>query len=227
MDSNTAWNCSRGRRGRFDDSMYIPSAFRVEDTGKLSNFMRQYSFATLVTHDGTAPFASHVPMLHVPDARGHGRLVSHMARANPQWQHFATGVEVLCMFHGPHGYVSPSWYQTSPAVPTWNYAAVHAYGVPQVIEDHDRIVALLRDTVVRYESARPQPWPGDLPEEYRDKLIRGIVAFEIPISRVEGKFKLNQNRSPEDIHAVIDALEKSGDPDDLALARIMASESTR
>ena len=118
--------------------MYIPPAFRIEDASKLAAFIQQYSFATLVTHDGAAPFASHLPMLFHPQAGGHGTLLSHMARANPQWRHFASGAEVLAIFHGPHNYISPSWYQTGPAVPTWNYATVHAYGVPAVINERDR-----------------------------------------------------------------------------------------
>ena len=204
--------------------MYIPSAFRVEDASKLAAFIRQHSFATLVTHDGTAPFASHLPMLFRPDVGSHGTLVSHMARANPQWQHFASGGEVLIIFNGPHSYISPSWYQTELAVPTWNYAAVHAYGVPTAITEHERVVSLLRETVSTYEASFEQPWRGDIPDEFRDKLMRGIVAFEIPITRIEGKFKLGQNRSAEDIQGVFDALSKSADADSQAIARMMLTE---
>ncbi|WP_367875248.1 GNAT family N-acetyltransferase [Luteolibacter sp. Populi] len=204
--------------------MYTPSAFRVEDPGKLAAFIRSHSFATLITHDGSAPFASHLPMLLRPGEGSHGTLLSHMARANPQWQHFASGSEVLAVFHGPHTYISPSWYETGPAVPTWNYATVHAYGVPVIFRDHDRVVSLLQDTVSEYESSLPQPWPGVLPEDYRDKLIHGIVAFEIPITRIEGKFKLGQNRPPADVQGVFDALSRSGDPGDRAVARMMLTE---
>src|SRR5579864_6650019 len=124
--------------------MYIPPAFRIEDKAKLAAFLRQHSFATLITQDDAAPFASHLPMLFRPDRGPHGTLLAHMARANPQWQHFAGGREALAIFHGPHGYISPSWYETAPAVPTWNYAAVHAYGPAAIITDHDRIVDLLQ-----------------------------------------------------------------------------------
>jgi transcriptional regulator len=110
-----------------NSTMYIPPAFRVEDFGKLTAFIQQHSFATVVTHDGSAPFASHLPMLFRPEIGERGTLVSHMARANPQWKHFTAGIEVLAVFHAPHTYISPSWYQSGPAVPTWNYAAVHAY----------------------------------------------------------------------------------------------------
>jgi transcriptional regulator len=204
--------------------MYIPPAFRVEDAGKLAAFIRCHSFATLVTHDGSAPFASHLPMLYRPEVGSRGTLVSHMARANPQWRHFAPGREALVVFHGPHSYISPSWYQTVPAVPTWNYAVVHAYGVPAVFSEHERVVSLLRESVSTYETPREQPWPGTLPDDFRDKLIKAIVAFEIPVTRIEGKFKLGQNRPPADIQGVFEALFHSGDAESLAVARMMLAE---
>jgi transcriptional regulator len=204
--------------------MYIPPAFRVEDASKLAAFIRCYSFATLITHDGSAPFASHLPVLFRPNVGPRGTLLSHMARANPQWQHFASGSEILAIFHGPHSYISPSWYQTEIAVPTWNYATVHAYGVPMIFSEHERVVALLRETISAYEASFKQPWPGDLPEDYRDKLIQNIVAFEIPISRIEGKFKLGQNRPAADTQGVFEALSRSDDAESRALARLMLTE---
>ena len=204
--------------------MYIPPAFRIAEPAKLAALMQRYGFATLITHDGAAPFASHLPMLFHPEAGGHGALVAHMARANPQWRHFTAGHEVLVVFHGPHSYISPSWYGDHPAVPTWNYATVHAYGIPAIIEDHERIVSILHELVVTHESSFEQPWPDDLPEEYRDRMIHGIVAFEIPITRLEGKFKLGQNRSAADIQGVFNALSRSADPDSRALAQLMLAE---
>lgn len=204
--------------------MYIPTPFRVEDVDKLGAFIQRHSFATLITHDGSAPFASHLPMLFRPDVGKHGTLVSHMARANPQWKHFASGAEALAVFHGPHAYISPSWYQSELAVPTWNYAAVHAYGVGTVISDHERVVALLNETVATYEAGFEQPWNGDLPVEFRDKLMHGIVAFEIPIARIEGKFKLGQNRSAADTQGVYEALIASGTAECAAVARLMLAE---
>ena len=204
--------------------MYIPSAFRVTDNSKLAAFIQRHSFATLISHDGTAPFASHLPMVFHPEAGSHGTLLSHLAGANPQWQHFASGSEVLVIFHGPHSYISPSWYQTELAVPTWNYATVHAYGVPAVISEHERVVSLLREMVAAYEAPFEKPWPGNLPEDYRDKQMRGIVAFEIPVNRIEGKFKLGQNRSAADTQGVFEALSRSDDADSRALARMMVTE---
>jgi transcriptional regulator len=201
--------------------MYIPQAFREESVTKLASLIRDYSFATVVTYDGQSCFASHLPVLYHPDAGPHGTLVSHMARANPQWRHFANGQEVLVIFQGPHAYISPSWYKTPLAVPTWNYAAVHVYGVPGIIDDQRRLLALLNETIATYEAALPEPWNGDLPEEYREKMMQAIVGFEIPVSRIEGKFKLGQNRSAEDVQGVYDALSNAGDFNARELAGMM------
>ena len=204
--------------------MYIPPAFRVEDASKLAAFIQHHSFATLVTHDGHAPFASHLPMLLHPEAGAHGTLVAHMARANPQWQHFDAVSEVLAIFHGPHSYISPSWYRTDRAVPTWNYAMVHAYGVPRLITDPVLVNSLLQETVSAYEAGFRQPWPETISADYQNQLIKGIVAFDIRITRLEGKFKLGQNRSPADIQGVFKALSSAEDSDSRALAEMMLLE---
>ena len=204
--------------------MYVPSHFRVEDPAKIAAFMGRYSFATFITNDGTAPFASHLPMLFTPEKGGQGVLLAHMARANSQWQHFAAGREALAIFHGPHTYISPSWYKTDLAVPTWNYAVVHAYGVPRIFNERERILSLMRETISAYESSFAQPWPGELPEDYRDKMIQGIVAFEMPVNRVEAKFKLGQNRPAADSQSVFEALSRATDHDSRALAELMIIE---
>jgi transcriptional regulator len=210
--------------------MYIPPSFRVEDAAKIAAFIRLHSFATLITDDGgasgasNAPFASHLPMLYHAEDGSHGFLMSHMARANPQWKHFDSGREALAIFHGPHSYISPSWYKAEVAVPTWNYAVVHAYGIPKIFTDHERVILLLRELVATYESAFERPWPGNLPDEYRDKMIQGIVAFEIPVTRIECKFKLGQNRPAADSQGVFDALSRSADADSRALAQLMLTE---
>jgi transcriptional regulator len=141
--------------------MYTPALFQVEDPATRVAFMRQHSFATLVTHDGTASFATHMPVIFHAEVGPNGTLVTHMARANPQWRHFADGREVLVIFHGPHAYISPSWYETQPAVPTWNSAVVHAYGIPQIVDDAASLRAMLRELVAAFESHRPEPY-GDL-----------------------------------------------------------------
>ena len=197
--------------------MYSPAHFQVDDPATLVAFMRQHSFATIVTHDGQAPQATHMPVLL--DAGGR-TLISHMARANPQWRHFENGQEVLVIFTGPHAYISPAWYATAPAVPTWNYTAVHAYGIPRIVTSHERFAQMLHDLTEHYESGRENRWHGELPTEFRDKLMHGIVGVEIEITRIEGKFKLSQNR-PDDAPGVIAALAASADQTDREVATMM------
>lgn len=200
--------------------MYSPEAFQVHDAATLAAFMRQHSFATIVTHDGAVPHATHMPVLLEQERGPHGTLISHVARANPQWRQFENGQEVLVMFQGPHAYVSPAWYVTTPAVPTWNYTAVHAYGVPRIVHDHDRFAQMLHDLIEFYESSRHDRWDGQMPVEFRDGLMKAIVGVEIEITRIEGKFKLSQNR-PKELPGVIAALEASADPMDREVAQLM------
>jgi transcriptional regulator len=201
--------------------MYSPAHFQIEDPATLRAFMRQHSFATVITHDGSAPFATHMPVLHHAEGGTHGTLITHMARANPQWRHFADGREVMVIFHGPHAYISPNWYETRPMVPTWNYATVHAYGVPRVIEDKAALRTMLRELVDTFEVGQPQPYGDALTDDYIDQLSPGIVGLEIPITRLEAKFKLSQNRTPADQVGVTAALEKSVDQTERELAEMM------
>jgi transcriptional regulator len=200
--------------------MYIPQHFNVSDPATIAAFMRSYSFATIVTHDGEVPHATHMPVLYDPHKGKKGSLVSHMARGNPQWQHFENGQEVLVIFTGPHAYVSPSWYVTTPAVPTWNYTAVHAYGVPRIVTDHNEFAGMLHELIEFYESPRTDRWQGEMPDEFRDRLMKGIVGVEIEVTRIEAKFKLSQNRS-EDQSGVITALASSSDQTDREVAELM------
>ncbi len=200
--------------------MYIPAWHREENPAVLHDLMRRFSFATLVTNDGGAPFASHLPFLIDAEHGAHGTLRAHLARANPQWHHFQEGVEALVIFQGPHAYISPSLYENQASVPTWNYAVVHAYGVPRLLDD-TAFRAMLEELVQTYESGRAQPWIMDLPEESIQKMMRGIVGFEIEITRLEGKLKFSQNRSETDQERVIAALLQSPAPLDNELAAWM------
>jgi transcriptional regulator len=202
--------------------VYNPAHFKIDDRAVADDFIDRHGFAILVTDDGGVPTASHLPLLLDRDVGERGRLVGHMARPNPQWKTFRPDRDVLAIFPGPHAYVSPSWYTVAPAVPTWNYATVHAYGLPALIEDEAAVRALLKRTVDKYEGGRPQPWTMELPEDYLKTMMRGIVAFELRLTRVETKFKLNQNRSVEDRAAVIAALRADGGADELAVAGMMA-----
>lgn len=192
--------------------MYMPPLYREEDLATLHALMQQYSFATLVTqHDGV-PFATHLPLALEADAGPYGTLYGHVSRANPQWQDFVASGEALVIFQGPHSYVSPSWYEVELSVPTWNYAAVHAYGKPQVITDHDTCHTLLDRLVRTYESQFAQPWSFTLPEDYVQKMMRGIVVFGMCITRLEGKWKLSQNRSQTEQQQVAITLQQSAEP---------------
>ena len=205
--------------------MYIPPAFRVEDQETLHAFMQRYSFATLVTVEGGEPFATHLPLL-LDAVRGpYGTLRGHVARANPQWRQLATG-SPLAIFHGPHAFVSPSWYEAELAVPTWNYTAVHAYGTARLIDDADELMALVRELTAVYEAPRPEPWLMDLPEEWLRNLARGIVGFELEITRLEGKWKQSQNRPDGDRERVASALSASKDATERATGRLMRRMST-
>jgi transcriptional regulator len=203
--------------------MYVPAPFSEENAATLAAFIRRYSFATIVSHDGSAPFATHMPVL-LDGTRGpHGTLVSHMARANPQWRQFEDGREVLVIFTGPHAYVSPAWYAVQPAVPTWNYSAVHVYGRPRLVSDAERLAEMLRELIEFFEAPRADRWDGELPPEFRDRLVGGIVGLEIEITRIEGKFKLSQNRSAEDRARVAEKLAASADQTERETAALMRS----
>ena len=191
--------------------MYMPELYREDDLPTLHALMRDYSFATLVTQHEGAPFASHLPLILETDQGPYGTLFGHMARANPQWRDFDAGQEVLVMFQGPHTYVSPSWYEVELSVPTWNYAAVHAYGTARLMTDYDACYALL-DTLVRtHEAQFARPWLFQLPEDYVRKMMQGIVALAIRITRLQGKLKLSQNRSLTDQQNVAATLQHSAD----------------
>jgi transcriptional regulator len=198
--------------------MYIPSANKIDDAEKIARFIEQNSFATVITQNASDSVASHLPLLF--DVASH-RLLGHMARANSQWQHFADGRDILAIFHGPHAYISPRWYETTLAVPTWNYAVVHVYGKPKLIEDEAQLADVLKRTVRFYEGTGPNSWNGELPAEYEGKLMKGIVGFEIGITRIEAKFKLGQNRSQADIAGMHAALSQSSRAEDRSLAEFM------
>lgn len=196
--------------------MYVPEHFAETDLAALHVFMREYSFATLVTQHNGAPFASHLPMFLDAGIGPYGALLGHMARGNPQWQALTTGAEALAMFQGPHAYVSPAWYEPNPmVVPTWNFMAVHAYG-PARILPQDELARTLHQLVDEHEQAFDPPWKLQLSRSMRDGMLGGIVGFEIRLGRIEGKFKLSQNRSEQDRRNVIAQLSQSAHGKEIA-----------
>jgi transcriptional regulator len=196
--------------------MYIPSHFRETDERVLAEFIDAYAFGTLVTVEGARPFASHLPFLHDREGR---RLHAHVARSNPQWQHIAANADVLVMFQGPHGYVSPTWYAT-PGVPTWNYTAVHVYGRARALDDATATGRHVEKLAARFERGSAAPWVP----EYDARMLSGIVGIEIAIGEIQGKFKLSQNRSAEDRTRVVARLEAGGTDESTALAKLVAGE---
>ena len=202
--------------------MYIPAAFNETDPGKLFDLIQQYSFGLLVSGFDGEPFASHLPILLDRSVAPQGCLVGHMARANPQWEQ-AAGQTVLAVFSGPHAYISPTWYEADNVVPTWNYAAVHVYGTFRAIDDRDRLLQIVADYVDFYEATLPAPWKFDRAGEFSQKLVQAIVGFRIEISRIEGKWKLNQNHHLERQQKVIQALDASQSEMDKAVAALMQS----
>ena len=203
--------------------MYVPNKFAVDEPSVCHDFIEANDFALLVSPVDGQPFASHLPFLLDRNQGTCGTLLAHMARANPQWRAFDDS-EVLVVFSGPHVYVSPAWYAATPNVPTWNYVAVHAYGRPRLVDDPGAVRAHLARLVEVQEHGRAKPWRLDgLADDYVAAMMRGIVAFEIPLDRLEGKWKLNQNRTAADRAGVIAALQDRTDSQATAIARLMAA----
>jgi len=198
--------------------VYLPPAFTETRTELLIEHVQRHEFGLLVSHGAQGTngglIASQIPFLL---ERRDGRLYlqGHLARANPQLADLDTEGEALAIFQGPHAYISPSWYEAGPAVPTWNYATVHAYGKARTIAEPDWLRGLLRRLTERHEGREPAPpWRmQDLPEAYLQSMLKGIVGVEIAVSRLDGKFKLSQNRPAADRPRIITALERREDRD--------------
>jgi transcriptional regulator len=199
-------------------TLYIPPHFKAGDPAELLGFIERYAFATLVSSGAAGLHVSHIPLAAEKSADGKLRLQGHVARANEHWKALEEASHVLAIFQGPHAYVSPGWYLQHPSVPTWNYAVVHAHGKARLMDE-----AELHELVIRlsntYEAGRPKPWrAADLPAPYVSSMLANIVGFEIEVERLEGKFKLSQNR-PAEISRVVESLEREGEPELAALMR--------
>jgi transcriptional regulator len=206
--------------------VYLPKHFTESDPAILAALMRRHPFATLVSSGGAGLIASHIPLLYDSEPGPFGRLHGHLALPNPQTADLRERREALAIFHGPHAYISPRWYKTHPAVPTWNYAVVHAYGTLEPVPDKAGHLAMLDRLATLFEAGADHPWRlADQPESYVNGMVRGVLAFTIAVTRLEGKFKLNQNRSAEDRRGVIAALREEGDADAAAVAALMAERT--
>lgn len=191
--------------------MYIPAAFQQQDLAQLHGLIRQQSLASLISHGASGLQASHLPLWLAVDEGEFGTLHGHCARANPQWRELADGAEVLAIFTGAEAYISPNWYPSKAkhgkAVPTWDYQSVHAYGQVEVFDDAERLLQLLERLTAQHESPQPKPWAiADAPRAYIDQMLQAIVGFSMPIQRLEGQWKLSQNRNAADRAGVHNAL---------------------
>ena len=201
--------------------MYISKLYREEYRVKIVEFLKQNEFATVVTHDGEKPVASHLLMEVVEE----GEMLfinGHMSRGNPLWKTFEKNPEVLVIFQGPHTYISPTWYN-HVNVPTWNYQSVHIYGSPRILTDHEETYEMLSRLIARNEG-NPSYRMETLPPDFVVKEMKGIVAFQIEVTRIEANYKLNQNRDDESYWSVVSHLEEREDEMSHGVAEAMRKQ---
>jgi transcriptional regulator len=205
--------------------MYRPDHFRVDDIAEMHALMRARPLAALVSAGASGLYATHLPTVLKSEGE-FGAIECHLARANPHWKDLAAGGEALMIFQGPEAYITPNWYaskaENGKVVPTWNYAAVHAYGRPQVMQDKDWLRRHVGELTAQQEAGEPQPWAvTDAPESFVDVMLRGIVGFRFDIARLEGKWKMSQNREMRDRVTTADGLEKRGQNEDAQVAEVI------
>ncbi len=204
--------------------MYVPPLFKDDRIDVLHDAIRHSGLATLVTLTTDGLIASHVPMLLDAEPAPYGTLLGHVARPNPQARGAAAGVQALAIFQGPDVYITPSWYATKrengKVVPTWNYVAIHAYGPVEFFDAPERLHAIVTRLTERQEAARAEPWAvSDAPADYVEGMLKGIVGFALPITRLEGKWKMSQNRPAQDRAGVVAGLKAEGRGDVAELIR--------
>lgn len=198
--------------------MYIPPHFNEARVEVLHDAMRAGGLATLVTMTADGMIASHLPLLLDPDPAPYGTLVGHLARANLQTNATDAAVQAMVVFHGTDGYISPSLYatkkETGKVVPTWNYVAIHAYGTIEFFDDPERLLGVVTRLTSQYETPRENPWAiGDAPADFVQGMLRAIVGLSIPIARLEGKYKMSQNRPKIEHAGIVSGLEADGKAD--------------
>jgi transcriptional regulator len=197
--------------------MYIPKHFKIEDEGTINDFIEKHSFATVYSQHNGEPYATHLPLMLKKDENA---LYGHFARANGQWKDIENQV-VLVVFQGPHCYISPSWYETTEAVPTWNYVTAHLYGNVELIEDKKVIFDSLNDLVNKYEKSDSPYNLNNVEPGFIKGMTKGIVAFKINITKVEAKAKLSQNHPAQRQELIIGHLENTFQHDDIQVASLM------
>ncbi|PGT79765.1 MULTISPECIES: FMN-binding negative transcriptional regulator [Bacillaceae] len=197
--------------------MYIPKYFKITDEKIALNIIKEHSFATLFSQHNGIPFATHLPLILNKE---NSYLYGHFARPNPQWKDIENQT-VLAIFHGPHCYISPSWYETNKAVPTWNYVTVHVYGEVELLEDENELIDSLHDMVLKYETPESSYRLQDVPAEFLAGMNKGVQGFKIKINKIEGKVKLSQNHSLQRQELVINQLEQNFNADEQQIALLM------
>ncbi|MGF2616040.1 FMN-binding negative transcriptional regulator [Rossellomorea vietnamensis] len=201
--------------------MFIPKEFKVENQDQLLKFIQENSFGILFSQDEEGPKATHLPFILIKDEEP--ELIGHLAKANPQWKTLK-GKKALVVFSGPHSYISASWYKESRNVPTWNYVAVHVEGTVEILEEADALLSILHQSVQYYEKDFEEPWKMEDEPETVKRLLNGIIGFRIKIEKLEGKWKLNQNKSKENKEKVIENLRKQKIYDSHEIADLMERE---
>jgi transcriptional regulator len=209
--------------------MYQPDHYRVDDVSLMHALMRARPFAALVSGGADSLYATHLPTVLKDDGPS-GVVEFHLARANPHCKYLAECNEALMIFQGPEGYITPNWYPSkaehAKVVPTWNYAVVHAYGRPEVMQDMDWLRRHVSELTAQQERNEAEPWAlTDAPERYVEVMLRGIIGFRLAITRLEGKWKMSQNREMKDRDGVVGGLRKRGAGDDLEIAEIVSLQA--
>jgi transcriptional regulator len=212
--------------------MYLPKHFEETRVPVLHDLIRAYPLGALVTLGPEGLDANHIPFEVDPVPGPLGALRGHVARANPVWRETAPDRDCLVIFRGPEGYISPAWYptkqETARVVPTWNYAVVHAYGRLRAVEDRDWLRAFVERLTRRHEAGRPEPWQvGDAPAAFIESMLAAIVGIEIPLARLVGKWKVSQNRPPQDRDGVIAGLAREHGPAGGPMADLVRAASGR
>jgi transcriptional regulator len=208
--------------------MYLPEKFRVDDVSQMHALMRGRPFAALVSAGASGLYASHLPTV-LKDEGPHGVIECHLARANPHCNELGKVSEALMIFQGPEGYITPNWYptkaQSGKVVPTWNYAVVHSYGRPEVMNDADWLRRHVTELTVQQEKSEARPWAvSDAPDRFIEVMLRGIVGFRFAIARLEGKWKMSQNRELPDRAGVVKGLGQRDQGDDRDIADYVARQ---
>ena len=202
--------------------MFIPHHYKNENIEEVKEFLKHNSFGILINQVDGKPWATHIPLELDADEKGKDVLVGHIARANPQWKNFEENSEVLCIFNGPHSYVSSSWYQEEE-VPTWNYIAVHVYGNIEIL-DEEAVLASLHKLVDKYEANSKNPISIDNLSKKTMRQIKGIVGFQIKIDKIQAAYKLSQGREHDHVN-IVGELERTNNPSSEEIAKLMKSKT--